>query len=93
VLFEHHCLVQFYERHVIAEVCWTILWMHLYQGKCQETNSTFCVKLSLSNKLISRNTYDDKNIKMASKERKLKFCMKWWQFSHYIWKRSLGWEK
>jgi len=36
VLFEHHWLVQLHKSHIIAEVCRTILWVYLYQNKCQE---------------------------------------------------------
>jgi hypothetical protein len=38
VWFENHCLVQFHKSHIIAEVCWTVLGVHLYQRQCQDVN-------------------------------------------------------
>lgn len=53
-------------------------------------NSTFYMKLNLSNKLLSRNIYVGKNIRIASKEIKFKFCMEWWQFSHPRMENKFG---
>lgn len=56
VWLENYCLVQFHKSHIIAEVCWTVLGVHLYQRQCQEANSL---------KQIGH------NIKIRSKETKI----------------------